>query len=46
MTAVRPLPEPRTMPAKEGFDARSSPLAMLLGGLVILGALAYFVVFW
>jgi len=46
MTAIRPLPAPRTMPAKEGFDARSSPIAMFLGGLVILGALAYFVVFW
>ncbi|MEW6072825.1 MAG: sodium/solute symporter [Planctomycetota bacterium] len=46
MTAYRPLPAPRVMPVRADLDARSSPLAAILGAAVVAGALAYFVVFW
>jgi hypothetical protein len=43
ITLVRPLPEPRTLPVREGFDMRSSPAA-LAGGIAVVAAVLVF--FW
>ena len=45
ITAIRPLEKPRTMPVREDFDMRPSPLVLWLGGAVIAGVAAFFVVF-
>lgn len=46
ITYWRPLAVPRTMPVKEDFDMRSSPVAMVCGGAVIVAVIAFFIVFW
>jgi SSS family solute:Na+ symporter len=45
MRLAWPLAEPRAIPAKEDFDARTSPLVVGLGALVIAAVVAFFVVF-
>ena len=45
MTILRPMPEPRTMPENAGFDMTPSRLAPVLGALIILAVVAFFVVF-
>lgn len=46
ITALRPLPEPRVMPVREGFDTRPSPTVVWLGVLVIVATLALYGIFW
>jgi predicted small integral membrane protein len=43
ITLARPLAEPRRLPVREGFDMRSSPLA-LAGGFAVIAAVGLF--FW
>jgi len=43
---VAPLAEPKTIPVKQDFDATPSPLALVLGAAVIVGVVAFFIVFW
>jgi len=43
ITLARPLAEPRRLPVREGFDMRSSPLA-LAAGLAVIAAVGVF--FW
>ena len=45
ITAIRPLPEPRPLPVREGFDMRSSRPALAGGAAVILAVLVFFGVF-
>jgi SSS family solute:Na+ symporter len=45
ITAIRPLKTPRTMPVREDFDMRPSPLVLWLGGAVIACVGAFFYVF-
>jgi hypothetical protein len=42
ITLVRPLPEPRRLPVREGFDMRSSRPALAGGVAVIAGVVAFF----
>jgi SSS family solute:Na+ symporter len=46
MTAIYPLATPRKMPEVKDFDATNSRLAMMLGGLVIVAVLVFYVKFW
>ena len=46
MTAINPLATPRKMPEVKDFDATNSRLAMILGGLVIVAVLVFYVKFW
>jgi SSS family solute:Na+ symporter len=46
ITIIKPLPEPRKMPVKEGFDMRPTPLVVLLGAVVIGVTLTLYVIFW
>ena len=45
LTAWRPLPAPRELPVRHDIDMSTSPLVVVLGGLVILAVAAFFVVF-
>ncbi len=40
-----PLTEPRKLPVREDLEVRTSPLAYLAGAAVILGVIAFFIVF-
>ncbi len=42
ITLVRPLPEPRRLPEREGFDMRSSRAALAGGVAVIVAVVAFF----
>ncbi len=42
ITILRPLPEPRRLPVREGFDMRSSRGALAGGVAVILAVAAFF----
>jgi SSS family solute:Na+ symporter len=46
ITLLKPLPAPKVMPLREGFDTRPSPVVAWLGVLVILSTLALYVIFW
>ena len=45
ITLAKPLREPKAMPVRADFDMRPSPLVVWLGGAVIAGVAAFFVVF-
>jgi SSS family solute:Na+ symporter len=46
ITLIKPLPQPKVMPVREGFDSRPSPIVAWLGALVIVSTLALYVIFW
>lgn len=46
LTILTPLPEPRKMPVREGFDMKPTPSVVWLGGLVIVLTLILYVIFW
>ncbi|MBU0638976.1 MAG: sodium/solute symporter [Planctomycetes bacterium] len=46
MTLSAPLSQPRRIPVRADFDATSSSLALILGGIVIVAVVAFFIVFW
>jgi len=45
LTIIAPLSEPRKLPEREGFEMKTPAISYAFGGLVILGALSWFVVF-
>jgi SSS family solute:Na+ symporter len=46
ITLAKPLAEPRTLPVREGFDMRPTPVVAWLGALVIAVTLILYVIFW
>jgi SSS family solute:Na+ symporter len=46
ITLIRPLPEPKVMPVREDYDLTPSPSVLWLGGAVIAGVVAFYIVFW
>jgi SSS family solute:Na+ symporter len=46
ITALKPLPEPRTMPVREGFDMKRSKTVVWIGALVIAATVALYIIFW
>jgi SSS family solute:Na+ symporter len=46
LTLVRPMAKPRVMPVREDMDMRSSPLVLACGLAVMLGVIAFFIIFW
>lgn len=46
ITWLAPLDQPRTLPEREDMNMPNSRLAMVTGGLVICGVVAFFLVFW
>lgn len=46
ITFLKPLKEPRELPVREDLDISTSPVVKIFGGLVILGVIVFYVVFW
>ncbi len=46
ITLIAPLTAPKKMPVKSDFDLQPSKLVLILGGLVILGVISIYVIFW
>jgi SSS family solute:Na+ symporter len=46
MTKVKPLPEPKIMPVREGFDMKPTPSVIWLGAAVIAATLVLYGIFW
>jgi SSS family solute:Na+ symporter len=46
ITALRPLPQPATLPVKATIDLDSSPIAKVFGTLVVIATLMLYIVFW
>jgi solute:Na+ symporter, SSS family len=49
MTAIsilRPLPRPVVLPVREEMNLRTEPVVYITGAAVILGVIAFFIVFW
>lgn len=46
ITLWRPLRNPVVLPVREAFDMRSSPTTLWLGAVVIILALALYIIFW
>jgi uncharacterized sodium:solute symporter family permease YidK len=46
ITLIAPLTEPKKMPVKSNFDLQPSKSVLVLGGVVILGVILIYVIFW
>ena len=46
LTIIRPLEKPVTLPVRAEMDLRTEPVVFITGSAVILGVIAFFVVFW
>ncbi len=46
ITLLKPLSEPKTMPVREDFDMKPSPLVVWLGALVIAIIIVLYIIFW
>jgi SSS family solute:Na+ symporter len=46
ITLVKPLREPVILPVRQVFDMRPSRQVLWLGGMVIVGVIAFFIIFW
>ena len=46
ITVVKPLKEPKEMPVRADIDMKPAPLVIWLGGAVIAGVIAFFIIFW
>jgi SSS family solute:Na+ symporter len=45
-TLIKPLPTPKLMPVREGFDTRPSPRVIRAGILVVITTIALYIIFW
>lgn len=46
ITLLRPLPAPKEMPSREGFDGKPGKMVVGMGIAVIVATLALYVIFW
>jgi len=46
ITAVSPLAKAKELPVREEISLHTEPVVKIAGGLVILGVIAFFVIFW
>ena len=46
MTLVKPQTKPRELPVREEISLQTDPIVKIAGGLVILGVIAFFIIFW
>jgi hypothetical protein len=46
ITLAKPLREPVILPVRQVFDMRPSRQVLWLGGMVIVGVIAFFIIFW
>lgn len=46
LTWLRPLPEPRVLPEKAGYDLRSSPSVKLTGTAIVVATAVLYIIFW
>ena len=46
MTSIAPLSKPKELPIREGVSLQTEPVVKIAGGLVILGVIAFFLIFW
>ena len=46
MTAAAPLATAKVLPVREEISLHTEPIVKIAGGLVILGVILFFIVFW
>jgi SSS family solute:Na+ symporter len=46
LTLIKPLTEPKEMPVRDEIELGTSPIVLILGGLVILCVIAFYIIFW
>jgi SSS family solute:Na+ symporter len=46
VTILKPLPEPKTLPTKGGFDLKPASSVVWLGAAVIVVTIALYIIFW
>jgi len=46
MTWLAPLAKPKEFPVRDGVSLQTEPVVKLAGGLVILGVIIFFIIFW
>ncbi|MGL5019136.1 MAG: SLC5 family protein [Luteolibacter sp.] len=46
MTIVAPLTNAKELPVRQEISQRTEPIVKIAGGLVILGVIAFFIIFW
>lgn len=46
LTLIKPLAEPKEMPVRDEIELKTSRLVLILGGLVILSVIAFYIIFW
>ena len=46
LTLINPLAEPKEMPVRDEIELKTSRLVLILGGMVILSVIAFYIIFW
>jgi SSS family solute:Na+ symporter len=46
ITIVAPLKEPRTLPLREDMDIKTEPIVKIIGALVIVAVIVFYIIFW
>ena len=46
ITKLKPLAEPKVMPAREEFDMKPAPSVLWIGGAVIVATIVLYIIFW
>ena len=46
ITFIKPLDKPRILPVREDIDIRTEPVVKVIGGLVLLAVIVFYIIFW
>ena len=46
MTVISPLAKPKELPVRDEISLETEPVVKIAGALVILGVIAFFIIFW
>ena len=46
ITLLKPLPEPKVLPVREGVEVKTAPVVKLVGAVVLAAVAVFYVIFW
>ena len=46
ITLLKPLPEPKVLPVREGVEVKTAPVVKLVGAAVLAAVAVFYVIFW
>jgi SSS family solute:Na+ symporter len=46
ITLWKPLDEPRKLPVREDIEVKTMPSVKIVGGLVLISVIVFYIIFW